>query len=107
VIIDEPGNHGLASQIDALRVRSRKPGDVLNRTDGNDAVPTDRDRLSDREAIIAVMIFPLVRIMSGLACCAYSGIEIPPSAPTRTIQASCLIAFLQKKKPFVAGSVLL
>ena len=52
VVIDETGNHGLAAQIDALRVRSRKPGDVLIRTDGDDAISADRDRLSDRETVI-------------------------------------------------------
>ena len=52
VVVDHAGNDGFAAQIDAPRVRSRKPRDVLIGAHRDHAVAPDRHRLRDREAVI-------------------------------------------------------
>src|SRR5271166_2198755 len=52
VRVDEPGNHGLAAEIDSASVRPGEPRDVLIAADRYKAVASNRDCLRDAEPIV-------------------------------------------------------
>ena len=52
VVVDEAGHHRLATQVDALRVGPRHPGDVDVAADSDDARAAHRDRLSNLEGVV-------------------------------------------------------
>jgi hypothetical protein len=52
VVVDEAGDHRLAAQIDALRIRSRQSCDIGVAADGDDARATHRDSLGNLEGVV-------------------------------------------------------
>jgi len=52
VVVDEPGHHGPAPQVDAPRVRACQPRDVLIGADRDDAVAPNGHGLRDRELVV-------------------------------------------------------
>ena len=52
VVVDHPGNHRPAAQVDAPRVRTRQPRDVLVGADRDDAVAAHGHGLRDRELVV-------------------------------------------------------
>ena len=52
MIVDQPGNDGLAFEIDLIGIAAREFRDLRSLADRDDAAVLDRNRLSDREAVV-------------------------------------------------------
>ena len=52
VVVDQPGDHRLALQVDPARIRTRKSRDLLIGARRHDAIAPDRHRLRDRKPLV-------------------------------------------------------